>query len=530
MRALCEKMWSGLFAAILFGCWLSSAAAAPKYVILMIADGSGFNTWNATSMYQGKWDAAKQQSTQVYDGQGWVKLACCTYPMNTSKTPSRTGKQEADLVYDPTKAWDKQQGYAWLRSTYTDSAAAATALSTGRKTFNHAINWSDLDEPIKPTMCEAAKAAGKAVGVITTVPWSHATPAGLSNAHTMNRDDYVSIATQMLSGNVMDVIMGAGNPDFNNNAAPVKLKPKKSKQEGPAEQKDKAKAKGTDDENQDRSEKEYKYVGGAETWKAIEAARLQPGATYQGFRPVSTKAEFEALLSGTPPAKVVGTAQVATTLQQSRQGAYSDDPAKDAPLNRNLPDLATMSKGAIHVLHSQGKGFFLMIEGGAVDWANHKNQAGRMIQEQIDFNAAVQAVVDWVEANSNWQETLLVLTADHETGLIWGPQSKEKPFDPIVDRGPGKVPGLQYNAKNHSNSLVPLCARGAGSELLATLTAGKDPVRGPYVENTTVAKVLMHVAAGTPLDVQPSKPAAPEKKRPLIPGKGRPKRKAATAA
>ena len=529
MRDLRGKMTMGAFVAVLLGCWLSSAAAAQKYVILMIADGSGFNSWSAASMYEGKWDAAKQQSTQVYDGQGWVKLACCTYPLNTSKTPSRTGKQEADLVYNPTKAWDPQQGYAWLRSTYTDSAAAATALSTGRKTFNHAINWNDLDQPITPTMCEAAKAAGKAVGVITTVPWSHATPAGLSNAHSINRDDYVSIATQMLAHDVMDVIMGAGNPDFNNNGAPVKLKPRKSKSQGPVEQNGKAKAKGIyDDESQERSEKEYKYVGGEETWKAIEAARLKSGATHQGFRPVSTKAEFEALLSGKPPAKVLGTAQVATTLQQCRQGTYSDDPAKDAPFNRNVPDLATMTKGAINVLHSQGKGFFLMIEGGAVDWANHKNQPGRMIQEQVDFNAAVQAVVDWVEANSNWQETLLVLTADHETGLLWGQQSKEKPFDPIVDRGPGKAPDLHFNAKNHSNSLVPLRARGAGSELFTKLTAGKDPVRGAYVDNTTVAKVLMHAAADSPLDVKPADGKAPEKKR-AIPGKGRAKRRAAAA-
>lgn len=78
-------------------------------------------------------------------------------------------------------------------------------------TFNNAINWSDLGEPIKPTMSELAKSLGRATGVVTSVEWSHATPAGFSNAHVPERDQYKDIAQQMLSGGVLDVIMGAGN-------------------------------------------------------------------------------------------------------------------------------------------------------------------------------------------------------------------------------------------------------------------------------------------------------------------------------
>lgn len=447
--------------------WQSAFAA--KNVILMIADGAGFNAWNATSMYQGRWDSARSNSTQVYDQKGWVHYACCTFPLTASKVPQKTGVQDPKVVYDPGKAWDRQQGYEWLKSTYTDSAAAATALSTGKKSYNHAINWSDLDQPIQPTMSEAAKKAGRAVGVITSVEWSHATPAGLSNAHVAQRDEYAVIAKQIVEGGVMDVVMGAGNPDYDNNGRPVTGK------------------------------KEYKYVGGEPLWKAIEAARAKPDGTYQGFRPVSTKAEFEALAAGASVSKVLGTAQVGTTLQQSRVGSKTDDPALDAPLNATVPDLATMSRGALNVLHRNPKGFFLLIEGGAVDWANHKNQAGRMIQEQTDFVKAVEAVVAWVEAHSSWEETLLVLTADHETGFIWGPKSDTVPFDPIVDQGPGKVPQLKYHSKNHTNSLVPLYARGAGSELLAQLVVGQDPVRGPYIDNTGVARLLQHASASVAL-------------------------------
>ena len=468
VRFLGKRYWL-LLAVLVLALAPSLGWAATKNVIVMIADGAGFNTWNATSMYQGKWDAAKGQSTQVYDGAGWVKYACCTYPLTTSHSATNTEVQDPKVVYQPAKAWDPQKGYSWLKDGYTDSAAAATALSTGQRTYDHAINFGNLNKPVGPTMSEAGKAAGKAVGVITTVPWSHATPAGFSNAHVPQRNSYADIAKQMLEVGVMDVIMGAGNPDFDNDGKKHLLR------------------------------KDYQYVGGEPTWKALEGARAQPGGLYRGFRPVSTKAEFESLLTGPLPAKVVGTAQVGSTLQQSRKKGNTDDPALDTPLTSGLPDLAILATGALRVLNQNPKGFCLMIEGGAVDWANHANQSGRMIQEHMDYNRAVEAVIQWVNANSNWDETLLVLTADHETGLLWGSNSDKVPFDPIVSHGPGKMPGLKYHSRNHSNSLVPVFARGAGSEMLRTLVVGKDPIRGEYVENIGVAKMVHRaIAPATP--------------------------------
>lgn len=450
------------------GLYGAEPAQAPvKNVILIVADGAGFNTWDAASMFQGRWDAAAGRSTQVYDGPGWVRWACSTYPLTTAKAPRGSGKQDENLVYDPKKAWDKEKPYAWLKRTYTDSAAAATALSTGMKTYNNAINWGDCDEPIRPTLSEAAKAAGKSVGLVTTVEWSHATPAGLSHAHNADRDNYAEIANAMLDGEVGDVIMGAGNPDFDNNGRPV------------------------------TGAKQYKYVGGAENWEAIERARAG-GGTYRSFRPVSTKAEFAALTTGETPRRVLGTAQVGTTLQQARQKA-SGDPVSAAPLNETVPDLATMVRGALNVLDENPRGLFLLVEGGAVDWAAHRNDAQRMIEEQVDLVRAVEAVVAWVEANSNWDESLVILTADHETGLVWGPRSDTVPFDPIVDRGPGQLPEMRFNSRAHTNSLVPLYAKGAGSQLLENLVVGEDPVYGPYVDNTGVARVLLHAAGGIAL-------------------------------
>lgn len=195
--------------------------AAKRNVILMIADGAGFNAFRAASMYQGKWDAANGRGTQRFNGPEWKQLAAQTFPLTTSPKPRGTNQQDPDVVYDPVKAWDPASGYEWLAANYTDSAASATSFSTGKKTYNNAINWSDLDQPIEPTMTELAKSLGRGAGVVTSVEWSHATPAALGNAHAADRDDYQDIARQMLHGGVLDVIMGAGNPDFDNDGAPL---------------------------------------------------------------------------------------------------------------------------------------------------------------------------------------------------------------------------------------------------------------------------------------------------------------------
>ena len=454
--------------------WNPLVQAQVKNVILMIADGAGFNTWNATSMYQGKWDAAAGRSVQVYDGNGWIHLACSTYPLTTSPTPTGKPEQDEALVYDPVKAWDPVHGFEWLSAGCTDSAAAATALATGKKSYDHAINWSNTDGPLTPTVVQAARSVGKATGVITSVPWSHATPAGLGGAHAKERNEYATIAQQMMDAGELDVIMGGGNPDFDDNGRPK------------------------------TGQKEYKYVGGEAAWKAIEEARATPGGTYKGLRPVSTRAEFEALLSGPVPRRVLGTVQVAQTLQAVRGDIKPDALPYDVPLIASVPTLADMSLGALRVLSDNPCGFYLMIEGGAVDWANHKRHAGRMIEEQSDFNRAVQAVVDWVETNSNWNETVLILTADHETGKLWGPDSEAKPFDPIVDHGIGKLPGLHYNSSSHTNSLVPVYARGDAAIFLVERVRGSDPVRGPYLSNSDIGQVLQELLSDS---LEPETPA-----------------------
>ena len=148
-----------------------------------------------------------------------------------------------------------------------------------------------------------------------------------------------------------------------------------------------------------------------------------------------------------------------------------------------------MVRAGINVLDNNRSGFFLMIEGGAIDWATHENQKGRMLEEMTEFREAVDAVINWVNANSNWDETLLIVTADHECGNLWGGD----PFTPVTDNGIGNLPGLQYNSHDHTNSLVPVFAMGAGASLLVKQADETDPVRGPYLQNTEIPALIFRL-------------------------------------
>jgi len=462
------------------GWWFggASAALAARNVILMVADGAGFNTWLAAEMYEGR------VGQQAYCTEGWLRLGCCTYPLHQSKSPRSKGEQDPGVVYDPLKAWGIAAGgpadkptpaaYVYLKSTATDSAAAATAMATGQKSYNASSNWSDLDRPLRGrTLPELAAAAGKSAGVVTSVPISHATPAALGGAHNPSRQHYEEIANEMLGAPWLQVVMGAGHPEYDDNGEPRK------------------------------SRLEYKYIGGKSTWEKLKSG-THPG----GWTLVETKAQFEALAAGPTPPKVLGLARVGSTLQAKRRHrAKGDDVAPFAdPLNSNVPSLELMTRAALNCLDDDPEGFFLMIEGGAVDWANHANDPARMIEEQIDFLHAVEAVVAWVETHGGWSENLVILTADHECGLVWGPEADKVAFQPLEDRGAGKLPGMKHLSGGHTNSLVPLFARGVGSKRFVDLVEGTDQQAarvwhfcGRYVDNTAVFRVIAAELTGKEL-------------------------------
>lgn len=433
-----------------------------KNVILMISDGCGFNHVDAASLFEhGK------TGVQVYESFP-VRAAMSSYSYKKDKQGHLTPGE-----YDPSKAWTDPW---YVTRGYTDSAAASTTMSTCQKTYNGAIGLDTNREPLLHAW-EKAERAGKATGVVTSVQWTHATPAGFV-AHNESRNNYAAIGREMIMNSSADVIMGCGHPLYDANG--------------------KANAKAS----------KFDYVGGQDTWEALQAGEAGGDADGDGkadpWKLVQTREEFRALMSGATPKRVCGVVQVSKTLQQGRGGDADAAPFK-VPLNDSVPTLAEMCGAAINVLDDDPDGFCLMIEGGAIDWAGHDNQASRAIEEQIDFNRAVEAVVQWVEQNSNWSETLLIVTADHETGYLTVPVPKAEgstdrpapdPSARLTNKGKGTLPDMQWNSGQHTNCLVPLYAKGAAACLLTKLADQQDPVRGAYVDNAEIGEVLHAVIPG----------------------------------
>jgi alkaline phosphatase len=420
---------------------LAGILQARKYnVILMIADGWGYNQilatdyWNGSKAGYEEWETAYAMSTFNY------------------------GEN-----YDGVEAWSNLD-YVKLR--FTDSAAAATTMSTGVKTNNRYIG---LDHECKPVehIIECAESIGLATGVVTNVEISHATPAGFV-AHNRDRGNYTEIAQEMIEKSAVDVIMGAGNPIYDNNG---ELK---------------------------TSGFEYKYVGGEELWNALMTGTAGGDADGDGaadpWTLIENMEEFQKLGSGITPGRVIGVARVKETLQEKRSGADKHDLPYADPFIKGIPTLAEMTRGTLNVLDNDPDGFFLMIEGGAIDWANHDNLLGRMIEEMDDFNRAFDVVVHWVQSRSSWNETLVIVTGDHETGFLTGPDSGVPgSFSPLVDNGPGQLPGYQYRSGDHTNSLIPFYAKGRGSDRFITQVVAEDPVRGEYIDNTAIARVVFEL-------------------------------------
>ncbi len=415
-----------------------------KNIIIMISDGCGYNQIDAASLYQ-----YGRTGVQPYENFP-VRCAVSTYSAGGS--------------YDPNKAWSS---FNYVKSGYTDSAAAATAMSTGTKTHYGIIGLDVNKKPLKH-LIERCEELGKATGVVTSVSISHATPAGFA-AHNEYLKNYTDIANEMFYRSSLEVIMGAGHPMYDDDNKFI-IKPDDS---------------------------EYKYIGGRETWADLSDGKLV-GADADGdsvaddWTVIHKLSEFEALANGPTPKRVIGLAQVKSTLQQKRSGDSSI--AFAVPFNQNVPTLAQMTKAAINVLDDDPNGLFLMVEGGAIDWAGHDNQSGRMIEEEIDFNKAVEAVLEWVSSNSNWDETLVIVTGDHETGYLTGPDSGKKEsgpvWNPLINNGQGKMPGMQWNSKDHTNSLIPFFAKGSGADLFKDAAANTDSRRGNYIDNTDIAKVI----------------------------------------
>lgn len=416
---------------------------APKNIIYMVGDGMGFNHVAATNLYEsgqtryqveGEPGSVKPveggDAVQAYEAPEWNQVSMSTFQDGNS--------------YDPTRAW---ADHNYVNESFTDSAAAGTAMATGAKTKNGMIGVNPAGDTLKNTS-EHAIDNGKSAGVVTSVPFNHATPAAWA-AHNSDRNDYHGMAKDMLDSD-LDVIMGGGHPLY------------------------------TDDNQLDETP-DYSWIA-EDTFNSLSAGETD-------FTYFDEDSSFEVLANGEvdPEKQYFGLAQVRETLQHNRSGE-SVTPY-DTALN-DVVDLATMSKGALNVLNQDPDGFQVMIEGGAIDWAGHANDIARDIEEVQAFNSAVDAVVDWVETNSSWEETLVIITADHETGYLTG--DNDDPKWSAMTGATGTVPNHEWHSGNHTNQLVPVFFRGPGSTDIIDAATGTDALRGSYLDNVDIANLTIN--------------------------------------
>lgn len=159
-----------------------------------------------------------------------------------------------------------------------------------------------------------------------------------------------------------------------------------------------------------------------------------------GYSVVGTRDEFLAVRQG----KVLGLFQM---------GAMTTNPPE--------PSLAEMTAKAIDLLSQDKDGFFLMVEGGQIDWACHANDVQGTIKQTLDFDEAVGKALEFARSK---KDTLLIVTADHETGglSIQGSEEGGKQFKPVFCTG------------GHTGVYVPLFAYGPGATQFSGLLDNTD--------------------------------------------------------
>jgi alkaline phosphatase len=300
-----------------------SAKGKVKNIIFMVSDGMSHGTLNMADLLLQRKEGRSSN---------WIKLY---------------REQKATRAYMDTASAD---------SIVTDSAAGSSSWGGGVRVNNGALNIGPDGTSYKPIL-QKFKDGGKSVGCVTTVPVTHATPAGFC-VNNKNRANQEEIANTYL-GLRFDVMMGGGIEFF------------------------------SAEKRKDKRDLFTEFVN-----SGIQVAR--------------TKTEMENCKIGIP--------MLAVFCEDGLP--YMLDQQSDSGLMSAFPTLTEMSRKAITQLNNNKNGFVLQIEGGKVDWAAHANDLGALLYDQIAFDDAIAEVIEFAEKEKN---TLVIITTDHgnaSPGLI----------------------------------------------------------------------------------------------------------------
>lgn len=343
-----------------------------KNIILMIGDGMGYGQLDVTRAYRGE---------SLFLESGKHKGEVFTASADTLGHENLEGLGE---------------------NYYTDSAAAATAMSTGVKVVSGTISQArpGTGEDLQ-TILEYAQTMGKSVGVVATSHCVHATPAAFV-AHGPSRNDFVQLSNSMF-GDVKPNLALCGSK------------------------------------------------------KVDDIDIISRDAEKNGYTVVKNRTQMRNALTDLPDsdpsasimfAGVFGEDEIPyvkeNEYQQSQGWSYD---------SLDIPQIEEMTEVAIEILSRNPNGYFLMIEGSQIDFAGHVNDEYRMINETLKFDEAVEVAVKYSEARN---DTMVIVTADHETGGL----------ALVKTNGAGNTPDVSWKWGSHTNVPVPIMAWGLNSDVV----------------------------------------------------------------
>lgn len=356
-----------LIAALLTGCGNSNVEAKGNTTTETTVTESEA-TENSAAAESANADEAKEQASVpkyiflfIGDGMSYPQIQLTNYYLNASAGNNggtvTVKDEEKEILKSENSLTMMNFPVAGSAQTYDstsfapDSASTATSIATGNKTWSGSINVSEDFSQEYETIAEKLKAQKDyKIGIISSVNINHATPAAFY-AHQASRNSYYEIGLEMIESN-FDYFAGGG----------------------------------------------LKQTTGAEK----DQTDLYELAEEAGYTVVKTQAEAEALTADTGKAIVI-------------DEHLADGDAMSYELDRQDGEwgLVDYVDQAIELLDNEN-GFFMMVEGGKVDWACHANDAASTITDTVALDNAVARAVEFY--NEHPDETLIIVTGDHETG------------------------------------------------------------------------------------------------------------------
>jgi alkaline phosphatase len=417
-----------------------AAASGKKYIILLVFDGMDWwTTWAAANYKAGKvayregrgtglhfQDYRGPQNAPVKTDYGYFVTSPLgtgiTVDVNAQKTKRSSKEVRGGYAFEVagTTPWSIAQdpdyiiGKGKIKHPYTDSSSSATSMTAGIKTYNEAVNVTADGKQVE-TIAHQLQRQGWSVGVVTSVPISHATPA-CAYSHNVDRDDYqdltrdllglpsVSHPKQPLPG--VDLLLGGGWGEVkatDGNQGKNFVPGNRYLTEA--------------DRNTINVQHGGKYTmtertpgaaGKLVLHDAMNAAIKNKTRLFGFFGVKNGHLPFRTADGNYDP--TISIAKRTTNPDDIAAGKPEVYTADDLRENPTLPELTDV---ALRYLHARGKPFWLMIESGDVDWGNHANNIDNAIGAVHSGDAAFRVITDWVEKHNAWDDTAVIVTADH---------------------------------------------------------------------------------------------------------------------